>query len=361
MFRKTLVLACLPLFGLFACTADRASTGMHDGSGSLDGLDTAPGDDMDEAGDEAGGDGTPPRLDASNGDGGMTGSGDDGENSEGCTAIDFLFVIDNSGSMGDNQQNLVNSFPGFIQAIQNTVTEASDYHVMVVKTDAGWGSTSCEVDCALLGACFTNPNYDCNNPPQPPTACDAEIGAGVTYPSGADSSNQLCNLAGGHRYITTDEPNLGQAFTCMASVGTEGDADERQIQALTAALSEQQNGPGGCNEGFMRDEAILVVTMITDEDDVNSPGLPAGWYQNVISRKAGNGGGVVMIGLLNDTDLANPECAASAPTAPSLVEFVESFPNSYRGSVCAADYASVLADAVSLIDTTCDEYVPPAG
>ena len=37
----------------------------------------------------------------------------------GCRKVDFLFVIDNSGSMSDEQQNLINSFPSFIQTIQD--------------------------------------------------------------------------------------------------------------------------------------------------------------------------------------------------------------------------------------------------
>src|SRR5688572_13939494 len=40
-----------------------------------------------------------------------------GSDIEGCKAVDFLFVIDNSGSMSDEQDNLTASFPGFFAAI----------------------------------------------------------------------------------------------------------------------------------------------------------------------------------------------------------------------------------------------------
>src|SRR5690606_28988503 len=40
---------------------------------------------------------------------------------EGCQKIDFLFVIDNSGSMGEEQAALAASFNGFITSIENTV------------------------------------------------------------------------------------------------------------------------------------------------------------------------------------------------------------------------------------------------
>ena len=33
----------------------------------------------------------------------------------GCGAVDFLFVVDNSGSMSDDQRNLIENFPTLIQ------------------------------------------------------------------------------------------------------------------------------------------------------------------------------------------------------------------------------------------------------
>lgn len=344
------------------CTSDGrdGSSGSGASGATLDGDDASSIDGGGDVGiDGDGADGS--RLDAMPDDGGnSTGNTDEGINSGGCDAVDFLFVIDNSGSMGDNQQNLVNSFPGFISAIQDTVAEAQDFHVMVVKTDDGWGG-DCQMLCPLFGNfCPDIPSFDCANP-NPPSACEGVIGAGVTYPIGEDSSNQQCNLVSNSRYITPNDPNLGQTFTCIASVGTDGSGSERTVEALTAALSPTLNNGGGCNEGFLRDEAILVVTVITDEEDTSSPGIPSGWYQNVISRKSGDGSGIVMIGLINDTDAASPICPTESQDPVKLREFIDSFPNSYRGSVCASDYAQVLSDAVSIIDTACDEYVPPAG
>ena len=297
-------------------------------------------------------------LDVANDDGGGT-TGGDGDDGAGCESVDFLFVIDNSGSMGDNQQNLVDSFPGFIQAIQSTVAEASDYHIMVAKTDSGWGG-DCPLLCqAFFGICPDIPEYPCMT--GAPSMCDTVMGAGVTYPIGSDSSGELCSLAGQDRYITPADPDLGASFGCIAKVGTDGSGDERPVEALTGALSDTLNGAGGCNAGFLRDEAILVVTIITDEEDSSSAGSPQGWVTNVIAQKGGDGTGIVMIGLINDPDATDSVCGADAEDPARLREFIESFPNSYRGSVCAPNYADVLADAVGIIDTACDEYVPPAG
>ena len=135
----------------------------------------------------------------------------------------------------------------------------------------------------------------------------------------------------------------------------------RPVEALTGALSDSLNAPGGCNAGFLRDEAILVVTIITDEEDSSSAGTPQGWYTNVIAQKGGDGTGIVMIGLINDPDVSDSMCGTEAEDPARLREFIELFPNSYRGSVCAPNYADVRADAVGIIDTACDEYVPPTG
>jgi hypothetical protein len=58
------------------------------------------------------------KLDVGAGDGTATAEGGDGV---GCAKADFLFVIDNSGSMADEQDNLIASFPGFIATIQQTL------------------------------------------------------------------------------------------------------------------------------------------------------------------------------------------------------------------------------------------------
>src|SRR5688500_13270586 len=54
----------------------------------------------------------------------------------GCRAVDFLFVIDNSGSMATFQTNLVSNFGAFISGIQDTLVEVDSYHIGVITSDA---------------------------------------------------------------------------------------------------------------------------------------------------------------------------------------------------------------------------------
>jgi hypothetical protein len=318
------------------------------GNEANDGIETG---SEDPTGNEA-----PDKLDTLNDEEGMSTAGNEEGNGEGCKAIDFLFVIDNSGSMGDNQQNLITSFPGFIQKIQETIVDVDSYHVMVVKTDDYWNDCTIECDFFPFLCTFGNVNA-CDGAP---SVCDDTLGAGVNFPIGEDASNQYCSLTGGQRFITPQEPvnELPGKFTCIASVGTDGDSGEKPMAALTAALSDSLNGPGGCNSGFLRDDAVLVVTIITDEEDSDSPGTPDGWYQNVVAQKSGDGSGVVVLGLINDTDAGNPVCPVESGDPAKIREFIQKFPNQIMGSVCELDYAPFFEQAVDLINTTCDEYVP---
>ena len=91
-------------------------------------------------------DGTAPTgtgVDSSTGAGGTTGvkldlgsqSDFGSQGGEGCTKIDFLFVIDNSNSMANEQALLIDAFPGFVAAIEDGLPQATDFHVGVTKTD----------------------------------------------------------------------------------------------------------------------------------------------------------------------------------------------------------------------------------
>jgi hypothetical protein len=135
--------------------------------------------------------------------------------------------------------------------------------------------------------------------------------------------------------------------------------------ASTRAVGELAD-PGGCNEGFLREDSILVVTFLTDEEDSDSPGDPASWYEALVAAKGGDPDAVVMLGLFDDSDLPNPLCGQGgngfASKAPNLVAFMDLFGDqAMRGSVCAPDYSPFLADAVTLIESTCDGWVPPQG
>ena len=316
---------------------------------------------------------TQPRLDLPEADTATSGGGVE---APGCEKVDLLFVIDNSGSMADEQANLIASFPGFMAAIKQTLI-ASDYHIMAVSTDDGRGvldgdcdfeecvctpsPTCCVETCDSIFAETCN-GLSCAS--LPIDACDLAYGAGRT----ADQLGASCELAEGRRYMRADQPNIDQAFQCVASVGIAGSGDERPIYAALSALAPELNAEGGCNAGFLRDDAILVLVLITDEEDdgtYGSPGDPPSWYEQVVAAKHGNPRSVVVLGLVGDGNRPGSPCPVmwdleqdGAEPSPRLQEFVEMFDGGIVGSVCSPDYAPFLLDAVGVIDQACDVFEP---
>src|SRR5690606_2419319 len=118
---------------------------------------------------------------------------------------------------------------------------------------------------------------DCTYNAMPPLcgaaldACDTTHGAGVTFPAGTGSANCRCDFYGGHRYIVGDDPNFEQSFACLTQVGMNG-AMSITAEAMVKALSPELNGPAGCNTDFLRDDALLVVTLLDDVTDPYSQG-----------------------------------------------------------------------------------------
>jgi hypothetical protein len=375
MAARRLALTLVPL--LLACKTDDGSS-LYTASSS--GIETAAeeaespeGSEQEAESNSGDGDGdgegsTGPKLDTLPQE-----SADDGPNEAGCEKADFLFVIDNSGSMADEQQNLINSFPEFIGTIQDTLM-AQDYRVMVVDTDASGGggySISCtngECSCTPVPACcemVCQFNATCNGFPcnmLPGGECDGTLGAGKVF----DQDGNSCLPEDGPRFIT-DQDDLATAFSCAGNVGTYGNGAEEPAHAMVEATGDALNAAGACNEGFIRDDAILVVTIITDEEDImKSPGTPATWYQHLVDVKNGNPDAVVVLGLIGDNDLPNAQCppfdpdqGQGAEPSPNLRSFVQMFGDKgVLGSVCAPNYGPFFVDAVSVIDVTCDEFEP---
>jgi hypothetical protein len=221
----------------------------------------------------------------------------------------------------------------------------------------------------------------------PGSGCDGVLGAGRTH-SGA---GQDCGLVSGNRYADEAQPDLVDAFTCMASRGAEGDPNEQTMNSTLASIGPL-NAPGECNDGFLRDDAILVLTIITDEEDspsdvgtnpvpdgscvpadndANSNGDPAAWVETIVGLKQGDPAAMVVLVLTGDCDTGgdcegilidpfNPAAPITgAEPAPRMREFAMSFQYGSVGPICAPDFAPFFADAVSVIESACDDFVPP--
>jgi hypothetical protein len=56
-------------------------------------------------------------------------------------------------------------------------------------------------------------------------------------------------------------------FSCLAELGTNGCGFEQQLEALRKALDVSETPE---NDGFVREDALLVVVLVTDEDDCSA-------------------------------------------------------------------------------------------
>ena len=125
------------------------------------------------------------------------------------------------------------------------------------------------------------------------------------------------------------------------------------------------NSAGECNDGFVRDDAILVVTVISDDhsgwfgnDNENGyGGTPESWYADVIAVK-GKPENVVVLSLVALLD--DQSCIGFGPEeSDQFIAFTEMFgAHGIVASVCEQDYNQFFQSAVGLIDTTCDEFEP---
>jgi len=280
-----------------------------------------------------------------------------GGGSSGCDKVDFLFVVDNSVSMSDQQAALVASFPDFINTIQSTLSATSDYHVMVVDTDA-------ETRCSPAGCATPDVQaqqlciqpvggYACNTTFE---ACDNTLGAGVVHPAGKGASNQPCDVYGGNRYAVEGDPDLAGTFGCMATVGLAGHPTERPMDAMVAALSEPLIQAGGCNEDFLRDDAILVITFMSDDPYYEDSGTPQDWYDAVVAAKNGNEDAVAVLGFTPAAEGCGPDKGTGEGEHWS--EFISMWGDyGLEVSVCEPDFGPYFAESVTIIDEACDNFV----
>ncbi len=272
---------------------------------------------------------------------------------EGCTKIDFLFVVDNSNSMAAEQALLTAALPGFITAIQAALPDTSDYQIGVTKTD-------------VFG-------FDDAPDPDPQNPCPYALGGLLSHatPDGQKTgTGPSCNFASGKNFMTAG-PNLAQEFACAASVGVKGNTGETQAAALLAAVGPELAAPGACNEAFLRPDALLVVVMITDEDDDWSPPdadkqqNAAAWSTALIAAKNDLPENLAFV-LISGGDPRWPDCKDISPNdftgaaaSPNLSALATSIPSHSLGNVCQPGYEDTLAAAIATISTACESFTPP--
>ncbi len=194
--------------------------------------------------------------------------------------VDILFVIDNSGSMGEEQANLAANFGAFIDVLEADDIKAN-YRIGVTTSDNGnpWcpaGTTTPEGGKLVLSSCKTRLNdflfsdtvdvqdLACND------ICnltDAEL---EIVPTATDVDTNLVarpwleNIEG-KKNIPTGTSTV-DAFKCFGPQGVNGCGFESQLEAMYLSLARAADN-NEANYGFLRDSAILAIVIVSDEVD----------------------------------------------------------------------------------------------
>jgi hypothetical protein len=134
------------------------------------------------------------------------------------------------------------------------------------------------------------------------TACDWAWGAGTVFPAGPLHREQA--LPDRRRSPLPREGADGPGRDLRVHRERRDQRWKSLGQALTAAVQKPINDPGGCNAGFLREDALLMVTTIATnlDEPSDSEGTPAEWAQAVIDAKARRRKSVVMFNILGGTE-----------------------------------------------------------
>lgn len=138
--------------------------------------------------------------------------------------VDILFVVDDSGSMAEEQDTLIAGFAAFADQLEASNTR---FQIGVITTSFDYTDPDRGV---LLG-----------DPP-----------------------------------ILTPEDDYRALFPLRTVVGIDGSDKEKGLEAAVFALHPTMTLPGGRNEGFVRKDAELLIVFVSDEEDCSDNGALEG-------------------------------------------------------------------------------------
>ena len=184
--------------------------------------------------------------------------------------VDLLFVVDNSGSMTEEQSSLIDQFPRLVRVLASGDQDGDgledfppvrSLQIGVVSTDMGTGGFRVPT-CA-------EPNFG-----------DDGILLTRGYTANPDCAATYPPFLGYEPSSGGDPAAFAQDVSCVATLGTNGCGFEQQLEAVLKAVTPSTSpvlfnmGTMGhadtANMGFVRPDSLLAVVVVTDEEDCSA-------------------------------------------------------------------------------------------
>lgn len=229
--------------------------------------------------------------------------------------IDVLLVVDNSGSMAEEQRELSNKISGLISKIQHL-----NWQLTIITTDV------------------YNRNYGQALPLSSPLILSSKYNL-------AEANSMLIDLI---------------------NVGTGGDGDERGIASMMAHIRKDLSQP---NPQFHRASSTLVTVLLSDEDECSDgycvktspdsqPENVKKAIQDLFAAKFGQSKSFRFHSLIDVP--GSSSCVSGNNKDGNIYQQMAQLTDGITGSICASDYLPVLTaigqdsvQLVSQIDLSC--------
>jgi len=278
---------------------------------------------------------------------------------EGCSKIDVLYVLEQGAIPEEHRANGREGIVHFNQRLVETFAENIDLHMLVTTDAVEWPGDVCLEQCEEEGHCdlLGEPNFSCESLMNV-HPCEKKAGAGHTFPIGPGAANRRC-VGTNSQYLRSTTPDLLNTLQCSTNTGGnfEGPWYDAATMSMMAAVIE--DGPDGCNEGFLRDDAPLIVVLVTTDGASDYP--PDFWAQTLFDAKGGNMDAVGVIGIIRDGTVENPVCTPAAnPDFPTdTVQFLrDHIPHHVFGSICSEDTPAYFDAGIEMMQELCEQYTP---
>jgi len=247
-----------------------------------------------------------------------------------CKKMDLVFVVDNSGSMREEQKNLATNFPQFIKVLNEYKTKSGgelDYRVAI-------------------------------------TSSDDEKDKGKFQATRAAEAPGGCSAGPARPWLERVDGDVPGFFSCRAQIGVDGSGTERPLESallsVTARITDNTNTAAGSS--FLREDALLAMVFITDEDEGSAGSgklkRPMAEYPPAFDKVKGERGrwAAAAIAGPGPGDCESPGLGEAAE-AVRMRGFIGAVgKNGILASICTGDLTTGLSAALATFDAACKNF-----